>query len=72
MYNRFLNKEVKLIYEDGKELNKPYVRYIKGKVVDLDKKSLTIKLQKLNQLFAVSLSQIVYVKELRSLEKEKS
>jgi len=66
MYNQFLDKEVKLVYEDGKKQNKPYIRYVKGKVVDTNKKSLTIKLQKSNQLFAVSLSQVVYVKELLS------
>jgi hypothetical protein len=71
MYTQFLEKEVKLVYEDGEKLNKPYVRYVKGKVVETNKKSMTIQLMKSSQLFAVSLSQIVYVKELGSLGKEK-
>lgn len=65
MYSQFLNKNVKLVYKDGKKLGKDYVRYVKGEVVNSDSKSLVLKLQKNSQLFAVSLPEIIYVKEVR-------
>ncbi len=65
MYSHFLNKNVKLVYKDGKKLGKDYVRYVRGKVVNSDSKSLVLKLQKNSQLFAVSLPEIIYVKEVK-------
>lgn len=70
MYSQFVNKNVKLVYKDGKKLDKDYVRYVRGKVVSSNSKSLVLKLQKNNQLFAVSLPEIIYVKEVK-IEKEK-
>ena len=66
MYNQFMGKFVKLVYKDGKKENKDYVRYVKGKVTSSDKKSIVIKIEKTQQLFAVALAEIIYVKELRS------
>ena len=65
MYNRFLNKIVKLVYKDGKREGRDYIRYVKGKVVTIDK-SLTLERQNNGRLFAVSIPEIVYVKELKS------
>ena len=66
MYNQFMGKFVKLVYKDGKKENKDYVRYVRGKVMSSDKKSIVVKLEKTHQLFAVALAEIIYVKELRS------
>ena len=64
MYEKFNDRLVKLVYNDGVKQNKCLTRYVKGKVVDLTKNSLTLKLLESNKLFAVPLSQIVYVKEI--------
>ena len=68
MYDQFIGRLVKLVYKDGKKENGDYVRYVKGKVTNSDKKSLVLKLEKSKQLFAVALQEIVYVKELKDLE----
>lgn len=72
MYDQFIGKSVKLVYKDGRRNRKDYLRYVQGKCVSSDKKSVVIKIEKTKHLFAVSLSEITYIKELRSFtEKEK-
>ena len=66
MYDHFVGKPVKLVYKDGKRNRKDYVRYVRGNVVSSDKKSVVIKLEKCDQLFAVALPEIIYIKELKS------
>ncbi len=64
MYEKFAEKSVKLVYNDGVAENKCDTRYVKGKVIDITKNLLTLRLFESNKLFAVPLSQIVYVKEI--------
>ena len=68
MYEKFFEKVVKMVYNDGIAQDKCPTRYVKGKVVDLTRNSLTLRLLESNKLFAVPLSQIVYVKEIGAYE----
>ena len=70
MYNQFIGKAVKLVYKDGRQDSRDYVRYIKGTVTSSDKKSVVVKLEKTGQLFAVAVPEIIYIKELRALKPE--
>lgn len=70
MYAQFVDKFVKLVYKDGEKENKDYVRYVRGRVVSSDKKSVVVKVEKTGQLFAVAVPEIIYIKELRALKPE--